>query len=1199
MNAKKLFVILLAAVAVLAGGFAPAFGQPAQPFAIPPGETAIVRVYYPDDAMRIAVYLGFEPSIYETNYKDGYHIMQVSQPDLDRLLALGLRVERDTEWTPPPVVPVPEGAETIPGYSCYRTVEETYAAAQALVTNHPTLASWSDVGDSWDKATAGGAAGYDMMVLKLTNSAVTGDKPDLFITASVHAREYTPAETATRFAEYLVNGYGTDPDATWILDHHEIHVMPQGNPDGRKYAEGGASWRKNTRNNCSTTPPSTGDGTDLNRNFAFKWGCCGGSSGVACAETYRGPTAGSEPETQAIQAYMAALFPDQRGPLDTDAAPANATGLYIDLHSSGELVLWPWGWTSTDSPNHTQHQTLGRKLAYFNNHTPQKSYTLYPTDGTTDDHSYGVFGVASYCIEMGTAFFQSCTTYESTTHPTNLQALIYAAKVPRTPYMTPLGPDARSLGVSPAGVPAGEPVALMATIDDTRYRSGYGEPVQAIAAAEYYVDVPPWQSGAVAHTMAAADGSFRSTIEGVTATVDTTGLSDGTHLLFVRGQDANGNWGAFTAVFLEITAPNTWTGAAGTNWSTPGNWSRGSVPDSTCSSDVLIPGGLTNYPVLTAESWVRGLTIEAGAGLDGGAQTLHVCGNWRNSGTFDAGSGTVNFMGTTAMSGGSAHNDFYHVTISQGKSLDLGGEALQVSGDWTDYGGTVTPNTSSLVFQGGTQAGQKADGTAPAVLLSDDMESGTAKWSHAAAQGTDAWALSTAQSHSATHSWLAPDVSSVTDTRLWNTAAVLVDATSTLTFWQRYAFEGSTSTCYDGSVLEISTDGGATWSDLGQKAASGGYNGTINCSYQNPLCGRSAWCSDLTTWTQVSVPLGSYAGQSAQVRWRLGCDSGVSDTGWYIDDVAISGTATVPTTLAFHNLTIQAGSTTTFHNDAAAAGAYLIQPGAFHEMEENKIAGGTSFTYLGGTLSNYETRPVAGSEVTFYDGRSAPTAKITKTAGTNADATVTTHMGRAPSADPFGDTCPAFPNAVQRYYHIVPATTGWTATVSLHYEDGTGGTSNELNGNAESTLKVYHCKDNAWHEQGTATVDTANNWVTVAGVDDFSPFALANGSPTSVDLARFEAWPEGAAVHVQWETAQEIDNLGFNLYRSNTRSGPKAKLNAQLIPTQVPPGSPFGAVYDWIDGFRIRTGRAYFYWLEDVDLQGTATMHGPVRVRVP
>ncbi|HNS52364.1 MAG TPA: M14 family zinc carboxypeptidase [Anaerolineae bacterium] len=552
MVAKKLFVMLLAAAAVLASGLVPALGQAAVP-AIPIGEEAAVRVYYPDDAMRIAVYLGFEPFVYETNYREGYHVMVLAQAEIDRLAALGLRIERDTVWMPPPVTgPLPEGITTIPSYPCYRTVEETYAAAQAIVTNYPALAGWLDVGDSWQKAQ--GPGGYDMMVLKLTNSAIPGDKPDLFITAAIHAREYTTAETATRLAEYLVSHYETDADAHWLLDYHEIHMMLQANPDGRKKAETGLSWRKNVRDNCWYSMPPNGDGIDLNRNFAFKWGCCGGSSGTACSSTYRGTTAASEPETQAVQDYMAAVFTDQRGPLDTDPAPAAATGLYIDLHSYGELVLWPWGWTSTDSPNHTQHQTLGRKFAYFNNHTPQKSYQLYATDGTTNDHAYGLYGVAAYCIEMGTAFFQDCASFESTIYPSNLQTLIYAAKVARTPYETPLGPDALSLLATPAGVPIGTPMTLSATIDDTRYNNTNGtEPTQVIATAEYYVDIPPWVGGALAALpMEASDGSFDAKSEAVTATVDTTGWSEGRHILFVRGQDANGDWGAFSAIFVNL-----------------------------------------------------------------------------------------------------------------------------------------------------------------------------------------------------------------------------------------------------------------------------------------------------------------------------------------------------------------------------------------------------------------------------------------------------------------------------------------------------------------------------------------------------------------------------------------------------------------------------------------------------------------------
>ena len=84
----------------------------------------------------------------------------------------------------------------IPGFACYRTVEETYASAQALATDYPTLAEWSDVGDSWKK-TQDSAEGYDLMVLRLTNEARAGAKPVLFITSVLHAREYAIAELTT------------------------------------------------------------------------------------------------------------------------------------------------------------------------------------------------------------------------------------------------------------------------------------------------------------------------------------------------------------------------------------------------------------------------------------------------------------------------------------------------------------------------------------------------------------------------------------------------------------------------------------------------------------------------------------------------------------------------------------------------------------------------------------------------------------------------------------------------------------------------------------------------------------------------------------------------------------------------------------------------------------------------------------------
>jgi subtilisin-like proprotein convertase family protein len=566
----------------------------------------VVRVYFDDLATARQIAITFEPL--ESNYDKGYLLLAVNKEELERLEASGLQFEVDealTAYYAPEnnLAPAVPGIQTIPGFSCYRTVEETFATAASLAANYPTLASWSDVGNSWEKTQ--GLGGYDMQVLKLTNSAVPGPKPIIFITSAIHAREYTTAELTTRLAEFLVTNYGTDPDATWILDYHEVHFMLQANPDGRKQAETGILWRKNTNQNyCS--PTSNSRGADLNRNFPYNWGCCGGSSGSQCSETYRGASAASEPETQAVVNYIQSNFIDNRGSSQNDPAPLDTEGIYLDIHSSGRLLLWPWGHTSTPAPNGTQLQTLGRKLAYFNGHTPEQSIGLYPTDGTTTGFAYGEMGLAAFTYELGTQFFESCTYFENTLLPDNMASLLYALKVVRTPYITPAGPDAINvsldLGSAAPGVPSGTVVNLSASLNDGRFNNSNGtEPTQNIAAAEYYLDTPPWDGG-TAVAMSASDGNFNSTVERVSAAIDTTSLSQGQHILYVRGQDASGNWGAVGAVFLYIDddappPPSTiffddfesnlgWsTNPNGTDTATTGQWERAN-PEETNSSGV-------------------------------------------------------------------------------------------------------------------------------------------------------------------------------------------------------------------------------------------------------------------------------------------------------------------------------------------------------------------------------------------------------------------------------------------------------------------------------------------------------------------------------------------------------------------------------------------------------------------------------------
>ncbi len=543
----------------------------------------IFRVHFPDEATGRKAAITFHEQMLESHWKAGYLVMQLDAEDIAKLKAFNFRIERDAAFVAKrneflsrlraagtPTLLGGAAAQraasgdvsiqSIPGYACYETVEETFAAAEGFTTSYPNLAEWKDVGDSWQKTQ--GLGGYDMKVLKLTNKSSTGPngaaKPILFVNSAIHAREYTTAALTLAFARQLVEGYGTNADATWILDHHEVHLMLHTNPDGRKKAETGLSWRKNTNQNyCGAT--SNSRGADLNRNFTASWNSTGGSgsSGNACAETYRGPSAGSEPETKAIEGYVRSLWPDRRGPAKTDAAPADTSGIHMDIHSYSELVLWPWGDTKTVAPNGVAMQTLGRKFAFFNGYMPQQSIGLYATDGTSDSVSYGELGVAAFTMELGTSFFQSCTSYESTVKPKNLPALMYAAKVVRTPYLTPAGPDVTVLKLSnkaaTTGVKAGTSVTVTATAVDTRYSTRKGtEPSQAIAAAEVYIDTPPWMPGATAVALSAQDGSFNASTEVTTGAINTTGLAKGKHMVFVRGKDAAGNWGAITASFLVI-----------------------------------------------------------------------------------------------------------------------------------------------------------------------------------------------------------------------------------------------------------------------------------------------------------------------------------------------------------------------------------------------------------------------------------------------------------------------------------------------------------------------------------------------------------------------------------------------------------------------------------------------------------------------
>ncbi|MCB1587214.1 MAG: choice-of-anchor J domain-containing protein, partial [Xanthomonadales bacterium] len=111
-----------------------------------------------------------------------------------------------------------------------------------------------------------------------------------------------------------------------------------------------------------------------------------------------------------------------------------------------------------------------------------------------------------------------------------------------------------------------------------------------------------------------------------------------------------------------------------------------------------------------------------------------------------------------------------------------------------------------------------------------------------------------------------------------------ISANTTLEFWHKYSFEGS-STFYDGAVLEITTNNGSNWQDLGSAMTEGGYNVTLASG--NPLGSRSGWGGSNNNYSKVAVDLSAYAGSTAKIRWRFASDVSVGAGDWDIDDIQV------------------------------------------------------------------------------------------------------------------------------------------------------------------------------------------------------------------------------------------------------------------------------------------------------------------------
>jgi len=264
----------------------------------------------------------------------------------------------------------------------FKNLDQINAYLDTLAAAHPGIAEVVDLGASLQ--------GRPIRGIRLANDAF-GDaacKPTVLYNAAQHAREWISPMVAMYAADQLLAAYDNDPAITDLLDRTEVLIVPVANPDGYVYTwTSNRYWRKNRRNNGGGSY-----GVDLNRNWGYEWGHNLGSSGDPWSDVYRGTAAFSEPETQRLRDWSL-------------ARPRMAA--QVDLHSYGQYILWPWGYTGQQPPYAPVIAALGTEFrqiiqgVHGRNYTAGQCYnTLYPVSGAAADWFLGGVDTINYTIEL-------------------------------------------------------------------------------------------------------------------------------------------------------------------------------------------------------------------------------------------------------------------------------------------------------------------------------------------------------------------------------------------------------------------------------------------------------------------------------------------------------------------------------------------------------------------------------------------------------------------------------------------------------------------------------------------------------------------------------------------------------------------------------------------------------------------------------
>jgi carboxypeptidase T len=315
-----------------------------------------------------------------------------------------------------PGLPATAAAVDFPaGWEGYHTYGEMSAEVAAVAAAHPDIVHRFSIGKSYQ--------GRELWAAKISDNVhVDEPEPEVMYDGLHHADEHMSLEMTLRILHWYAEGYGSDPRITAIVNSREIWIIFAVNPDGAEYDIWGGKfrwWRKNRQ----PTPNSSYVGTDLNRNYDYRWGGGGRTSTNPQAITYRGPAAFSAPETRAVRDFLASRVVNGRQQIR----------VAITFHEAGRLVMWPYGYTLTDLPadmtvdDRTALVKIGRALASSNGYRPQQASDLYITSGTTRDYQYGRYRIFAYTFELSAKDYPDDSLIASETGR-NREAVLYLAE---------------------------------------------------------------------------------------------------------------------------------------------------------------------------------------------------------------------------------------------------------------------------------------------------------------------------------------------------------------------------------------------------------------------------------------------------------------------------------------------------------------------------------------------------------------------------------------------------------------------------------------------------------------------------------------------------------------------------------------------------------------------------------------------------